>query len=130
VRGAAEGGGARHEARITVRNAIGARRQKTKSPVSRALESTTPQKSVISAYFFFDDDFFAVDFDEDPLDELFEADFFDAAISAHHLSCRTGPPGRAYLATRAGLLRQIGMRGSGETGDAAGRRLAMTCDVQ
>ena len=44
-------------------------------------------------YFFFDDflllllDFFD--------DEDLEAPFFDAAISAHHLSCRTGPPGRA-----------------------------------
>ena len=67
------------------------------------LKSTTPQKS-LSAYFFFDDDFLLLDLDEDPLDELFD-DFFDAAISAHHLSCRTGPPGRAYLATSAGLLR-------------------------
>jgi len=63
----------------------------------------------LSAYFFFDDDFLLLDLDEDPLDELFD-DFFDAAISAHHLSCRTGPPGRAYLATSAGLLRQICMR--------------------
>jgi hypothetical protein len=44
------------------------------------------------AYFFFDDfllpplDFFAEDLEEPP--------FFEA-ISAHHLSCRTGPPGRA-----------------------------------
>jgi hypothetical protein len=43
------------------------------------------------AYFFFDDfllpplDFF---------DEDLEPPFFEA-ISAHHLSCRTGPPGRA-----------------------------------
>ena len=71
------------------------------------------------AYFFFDD-FLLLDFDEDPLDELFEADFFDAAISAHHLSCRTGPPGRAYLATSAGLLRQICMRSSGKTGGWGG----------
>jgi hypothetical protein len=43
------------------------------------------------AYFFFDD-FLAppLDFFED----AFEALFF-AAISAHHLSCLTGPPGRA-----------------------------------
>ena len=81
------------------------------------------------AYFFFDDDFLLLDLDEDPLDELFEDDFFDAAISAHHLSCRTGPPGRAYLATSAGVFRQICMRSSGE-GDGVGRRLPMTCDVQ
>jgi len=38
------------------------------------------------AYFFLDD-FLAPAF--------FGAAFFFAAISAHHLSCRTGPPGRA-----------------------------------
>jgi hypothetical protein len=48
------------------------------------------------AYFFFDDlllpplDFF----DEDEDEDLLEPPFFEA-ISAHHLSCRTGPPGRA-----------------------------------
>ncbi|HEX6098628.1 MAG TPA: hypothetical protein VF432_20090 [Thermoanaerobaculia bacterium] len=42
------------------------------------------------AYFFFDD-FLLLP----PLDEAFLLDAFFAAISAHHLSCRTGPPGRA-----------------------------------
>jgi hypothetical protein len=41
------------------------------------------------AYFFLDDFLLPAAF----LDEAF-APFF-AAISAHHLSCRTGPPGRA-----------------------------------
>jgi hypothetical protein len=48
-----------------------------------------PKDSVMIAYFFFDD-FLLLP----PLDEAFLAAFF-AAISAHHLSCRTGPPGRA-----------------------------------
>jgi len=39
------------------------------------------------AYFFFDDFLLPVDF--------FAAAFFFAAISAHHLSCRTGSPDRA-----------------------------------
>jgi len=39
------------------------------------------------AYFFLDD-FLAPPF-------FAGAAFFFAAISAHHLSCRTGPPGRA-----------------------------------
>jgi len=30
--------------------------------------------------------------------------------SAHHLSCRTGPLGRAYLASSAGSLRQADLR--------------------
>ena len=40
-------------------------------------------------------------FFEDFLLDFLEA-FFFAATSAHHLSCRTGPPGRAYLAKGAG----------------------------
>jgi hypothetical protein len=44
------------------------------------------------AYFFFDD--FLLLPPLDFLDEDLEPPFF-AAISAHHLSCRTGPPGRA-----------------------------------
>jgi hypothetical protein len=43
---------------------------------------------MLKSYLFFEDfllDFFAA--------------FFFVAIKTHHLSCRTGPPGRAYLAT-------------------------------
>src|SRR5712691_11010795 len=36
---------------------------------------------------------------------------------AHHLSCRTGPPGRAYLAKRAGSLRQTGCDHGGKVRD-------------
>jgi hypothetical protein len=44
-------------------------------------------------YFFFDDFLLPpVDFFDE--DEALEPPFFEA-ISAHHLSCRTGPPGRA-----------------------------------
>jgi hypothetical protein len=44
------------------------------------------------AYFFFDD-FLLLP--PPLLDEAFLEPPFFAAISAHHLSCRTGPPGRA-----------------------------------
>ncbi len=50
------------------------------------------------AYFFFDDDFLLLPLLLPPLDFLEDEDLeppFFAAISAHHLSCRTGPPGRA-----------------------------------
>ena len=50
---------------------------------------------MVKSYLFFEDfllDFFAA--------------FFFVAINTHHLSCRTGPPGRAYLAKSAGSLRQ------------------------
>jgi hypothetical protein len=40
----------------------------------------------------------------DFLDDLAAA--FFVAMNAHHLSCRTGPHGRAYLANNAGSLRQ------------------------
>ena len=33
-----------------------------------------------------------------------------ASHSVHHLSCRTGPPGRAYLAKNAGRIRQTVFR--------------------
>jgi hypothetical protein len=49
---------------------------------------------MMKSYLFFEDfllDFFAA--------------FFFVAIRTHHLSCRTGPPGRAYLAKIAGSLR-------------------------
>jgi hypothetical protein len=45
------------------------------------------------AYFFFDD-FLLPPLDFFDEDEDLEPPFFEA-ISAHHLSCRTGPPGRA-----------------------------------
>jgi hypothetical protein len=75
------------------------------------------------AYFFFDDFLLLLpplDFFED---EDFEALFF-AAISAHHLSCLTGPPGRASwhnAPDRSGKLVHVlqigGRRGGGkETG--------------
>ena len=47
---------------------------------------------LVMTYFFFED-FLLLFFDE-----ALEPPFFDAAIIVHHLSCRTGPPGRAYLA--------------------------------
>jgi hypothetical protein len=46
----------------------------------------------MNGYFFFDEDFLlllALLFFAEALPPFFEA------ISAHHLSCRTGPPGRA-----------------------------------
>jgi hypothetical protein len=43
------------------------------------------------AYFFFDDFLLLLP----PLDFFDEEPPFFEAISAHHLSCRTGPPGRA-----------------------------------
>jgi hypothetical protein len=67
---------------------------KTKGRLTSALQYDSPKRSGDDAYFFFDDfllpplDFF----DED--EDLLEPPFFEA-ISAHHLSCRTGPPGRA-----------------------------------
>jgi len=60
--------------------------KKNVRPANAGLTNTTPQKSVMIAYFFFAGflpPFFAA------------AAFFFAAISAHHLSCRTGPHGRA-----------------------------------
>jgi len=62
----------------------------------------------------FFEDFFAVFLEDLPP--------FFVAIKAHHLSCRTGPPGRAYLAKNAGSLRQTCWRGwwggEGEETDA------------
>ncbi|HEX8169370.1 MAG TPA: hypothetical protein VF824_02385 [Thermoanaerobaculia bacterium] len=49
------------------------------------------------AYFFFDDFLLLPPLDFFDEDEDLEPPFFEA-ISAHHLSCRTGPPGRASLA--------------------------------
>jgi len=43
---------------------------------------------------------------------------------AHHLSCRTGPLGRAYLAKNTGLLRQSCLRWS--RGREAGRAMLTT----
>jgi len=56
-----------------------------------ARRRTAVDNSVMIDYFFFDD-FLLLP----PLDFFAEAlpPFFEA-ISAHHLSCRTGPPGRA-----------------------------------
>jgi hypothetical protein len=65
--------------------------EKREAGLRRPLEYDSPKDSVMIGYFFFDDfllppvDFFA---------EALEPPFFEA-ISAHHLSCRTGPPGRA-----------------------------------
>ena len=60
-----------------------------------ALRVRLPKDSVMIAYFFFDDFLLLppLDFFDD--EDLEEPPFLDAAISAHHLSCRTGPPGRA-----------------------------------
>ncbi|MBV8516008.1 MAG: hypothetical protein JO197_01280 [Acidobacteria bacterium] len=73
------------------------------------------------AYFFFDD-FLLLLPPLDFFDEDLEPPFFEAAISAHHLSCRTGPPGRASwhnAPDRSGkLVTDVrGNRGSGDTGD-------------
>lgn len=55
-------------------------------------------------YFFFA---FALLLDEeDFFEEDFAALFFAVAIRFHHLSCRTGPHGRAYLAKIGDLLRR------------------------
>jgi hypothetical protein len=78
------------------------------------------------AYFFFDDDFLLPPldfFDEEALEPPFLA-----AISAHHLSCRTGPPGRASwhnAPDRSGKLESEGSGGEdrGETGDDDLRRI-------
>ncbi|HEX6082953.1 MAG TPA: hypothetical protein VF266_00405 [Thermoanaerobaculia bacterium] len=77
------------------------------------------------AYFFFDD--FLLLPPLDFLEEDFELLFF-AAISAHHLSCRTGPPGRASwhnTPDRSGKLACMGDRGGnrGETGADDLRRI-------
>jgi len=42
--------------------------------------------------------------------------FLLSGHSVHHLSCRTGPLGRAYLALRAGSLRQTFCLGGGDLG--------------
>jgi hypothetical protein len=68
----------------------------TKKPRGRlpGPASTTPQLFGDDRYFFFEPLLLLLDdFLEE--DEDLEAPFFDAAINAHHLSCRTGPPGRA-----------------------------------
>src|SRR5258707_15769023 len=51
---------------------------------------STPQESMMCGYFFF----------AGFLAGFFAAAFFFVAISAHHLSYRTGPLGRAYLANK------------------------------
>jgi hypothetical protein len=67
------------------------------------------------AYFFFDDFLLPpLDFLDEDLEE--EPPFFEA-ISAHHLSCRTGPPGRASwhnAPDRSGKLVNGFERGEGE----------------
>jgi hypothetical protein len=79
------------------------------------------------AYFFFDDFLLLppLDFFDDD-DEDLEPPFL-AAISAHHLSCRTGPPGRASwhnAPDRSGKLDSVGGGGDrGETGADDLRRI-------
>jgi hypothetical protein len=66
-------------------------------------------------YFFFED--FLLPLLLLPLLDFFDEDLallFFAAISAHHLSCRTGPPGRASghnTPDRSGKLARMGDRG-------------------
>ncbi|HVG25026.1 MAG TPA: hypothetical protein VND45_12775 [Thermoanaerobaculia bacterium] len=79
------------------------------------------------AYFFFDDFLLLPPLDFLLEDEDLEPPFF-AAISAHHLSCRTGPPGRASwhnAPDRSGKLACVGDRGKdrGETGADDLRRI-------
>jgi hypothetical protein len=70
---------------------------KRERPAAAGLSKERLPNSMVmmKSYLFFEDfllDFFAA--------------FFFVAINTHHLSCRTGPPGRAYLAKSAGSLRQ------------------------
>jgi hypothetical protein len=73
-----------------------------------------------SCYFFFDDFLLLLLLELDFFDEDLLPPFF-AAIRAHHLSCRTGPPGRASGHHAAGSRRQTfnrvdegeGVRGRG-----------------
>jgi hypothetical protein len=75
-----------HSVTQRVRQSCG--REKGEPAYAGPPEYDSPKDSVMIAYFFLDD-FLA-------LDAFFAgAAFFFAAISAHHLSCLTGPPGRA-----------------------------------
>jgi hypothetical protein len=92
--------------------------KKSEAGKRRPREYDSPKTLLVKGYFFLDDffavDFFAVDF--------LEALFF-AAISAHHLSCRTGPPGRASWHISPDLAgKLIDVWESSDTGRRDGRR--------
>lgn len=65
--------------------------ERQRAGLRRPVEYDSPKDSVMIGYFFFDDFLLllALLFFAEALPPFFEA------ISAHHLSCRTGPPGRA-----------------------------------
>jgi hypothetical protein len=66
--------------------------KRQRAGLRRPVEYDSPKDSVMNGYFFFDDFLLlllALLFFAEALPPFFEA------ISAHHLSCRTGPPGRA-----------------------------------
>jgi hypothetical protein len=69
--------------------------RKNEGPAHAGPSVRLPKRFGDDAYFFFDDDFLLLLPPLDFFDEDEDLELFFAAISAHHLSCRTGPPGRA-----------------------------------
>ena len=83
---------------------------KNERPANAGLSVRLP-KSSCDDYFFFEVFLLELAFlVEAFLVEAFLEALFFAAISAHHLSCRTGPPGRASWHHTPEFFRQTGSR--------------------